>query len=137
MNQNREDYDRHRNLFLEMALNHYEHLLEFTSRADREIITRNAFDKSEYACKILQIVPNGVKEIYDYVWSDEVTRCWDSLYSKKEEVGKYWIYYNRAMRGAGWILLKPVERSKNSLEIEVREEFREMYEARVKKGLIR
>lgn len=132
------DDSEHNQVFYEMASRYYERLLEWTVRADREIITSNAYKKSQLACKYLKIdSPDSMKEIYDYVWCDEVTKCWDALHSKKEEAGKYWAYYKRAMQSKGWIFVRPHERPASTLDSEVREEFAEMFEERKKKGLIK
>ena len=120
---------------LGLALKQYDCLLEFISYKDRDIITRNAYEKSEYACRRLQIIPAGVTEIYLSIWTDEVKNCWNALRVKNGEFNRFWTYGSG--KGSDGKNLKPIKRSQECLEKEVEIEFELLYSDRVKSGLIR
>lgn len=105
-------------------------LLEFTTVEDRNIIANTVNRKAKLACEYLQFpdVP-ATKFLYNHIWSEEVTDQWCAL--KKGYKGPTrWVKLSDGFRA-------PFYRSDKQLRSEVASEFRELYQERLKRGIIR
>lgn len=113
-------------------------LLEFTSIADRDVISNIAHKKAEFAADYLCFPrAENVQSFYEYLWCQEVVNTYECFAREEQKINRHW---NTNLKGRLFhpaYLLRPEMRSDDILKREIKEEFKQMYEERRRKGLIK